>query len=680
MNYLQWNDLIVKHFFKEAKAGREVLLYVNDEIIDSIGEPYGIGVDDFIESVKKGPDWTTHTGFCQKALQACEAWRDRGFEYPPYVSYLAFFVLAAVTETDYAPHSYYPRFWKRLGESQDSGRPPSFDYMITLWDDLEKWSREDKHEELGRFVARIRGGYMHVGLPRSQTVLSEHERKLLLKLFYETGLDPTDTPSPTVIPKMLKCYGQDILENRTLKLLDSTQADDAVLLKALVEVVLDELEEWDGTFQYQIVKEEPSRLHVHTGLRLCVKLDLLAASSSVYVRFKTSRMFPEDGLHFKRKHDVSVWFCREAHQGWSTPLKDIISEPPVKLNGTALDWNDGVQFVDGENHWRARLRGAKARLFRKGIDGLPDWVETQKLERGMEFLVACSRELNEKVKEWGSKNCKRFEHRQVSGLPSEWVLYYGKNASNSCPGIDILSVSTTARLVLTEGIKSGKRNVYFKFTPPKVVVENSSGSEKVTMNGVRLRQPDVRIPVWVLPDNVPVDQPLRIEVDLGEHRLSKVIRLEEFGLPLSFDEIPCRDGKGEICASDISVRVSGAVVYGEREIIEYPGIISTHLSDRIIFLGGRPGEVADWPSESVPSSWQPVWAVVKRGRKRWDVYFCGKPEHLRRGCSCPEPVGGRSCIRRWKEALWIRRKRTVPPQIRDVRLIWEDYVRVARNV
>lgn len=681
MEYLEWNDLIAKYFFNETKSGKEVLLYVNDEVINSLGEPFGVGVDDFIESVKNGPGWTTRTGFCQKALQACEGWRTKGFEYPPYVSYLVFFVLAAVTETDYAPHSYYPGFWKRLNESQDSGMPHSFNRMIELWDDLEKWSREDKHEELGRFVARIRGGYMHVGLPRSQTVLSDYERKHLPNLFDEAGLDPTDTPSPEVIPKMLRNYGQDVLERRTFKLLDSTQGDDVVLRKALVEVVLDELEEWDGAVEELVAEEEQPRLQVHTGLRLCVKLDSLAGQVSVYVRFKTSRMFPEDGLNFKGRDGGYIWFCREAHQGWSTPLTDVGNSSVEKLDGASLDWNGGVQFVDSENHWRARLRGTNVRLFRLGMmDGLPDWVETQKLERGREFLVAFSQSIEDRIKKWGEESCEHFKQERVSGLPSGWSLIRIKNVTASCPGIDILSASTSARLILIEGVKSGRGNVYFKFAPPKVAIENSSGFENVTMNGVQLRQPDARLPIWVLPDDVPVSQPLRIEVSLEEYCLSKIIRLEEFGLPVSFDGTPYRDGSGKICGNDVPVRVCGSIVFGEREQISYPSMIPTHLGDKIVFLGERPGEVADWPREPVPSSWHPVWAIAGRSRKRWDVFFCGTPEQLKSGYSLAESVGDRSCIKRWKEALWVRRKITVPPEIKDVRRIWEEYVGAARNV
>lgn len=681
MEYLEWNNVIAKHSFNETKSGKEVLLYVNDEVLISLGEPFGVGVDDFIESVKKGPDWTTRTGFCQKALQACEGWRSRGLEYPPYISYLAFFALAGVTETDYAPHSYYPGFWKRLNESQDSGMPRFFDRMIELWDDLEKWSREDKHEELGRFVARIRGGYIHVGRPRSQTILSEHERKLLPNLFNSVGLDPTDAPSPEVIPKILRNHGQGILEKRTFKLLDSTQGDDVVLRKALVEVVLDELEEWDGTVEEIVAEERQPRLQVQTGLRLCIKLDLLVGHANVYVRFKTNRMFPEDGLNFKGSDGGHVWFCREAHQGWSKPLADISNGSAEKLDGSRLDWNGGVLFVDSDNHWRARLKGADVRLFRLGeMDGLPDWIEVQKLEREKEFLIAFSQEHEDRIKKWGEERCEHFKQERVSGLPLGWSLIRIKNVTASCPGVDILLMSTSARLILIGGVKLGRGNVYFKFAPPKVAIENSSGSETVTINGLQLRQPDVRLPIWVLPSDVPIGEPLRIEVNLAEHRLSKIIRLKEFDLPDSFDGTPFRDGSGKICGNDVRIRVCGSIVCGEREHISYPSTIPTHLGDKIVFLGEKPGEVTDWPHEAVPSSWHPVWAIACRSRKDWDVFFCGTTDQRKIGYFPAKPVGDRSRVKHWKEVLWVRRKITIPPEIRDVRRIWKEYVRAARNV
>ncbi|KAF5416864.1 MAG: hypothetical protein C5S49_04210 [Candidatus Methanogaster sp.] len=37
MNYIKWNDLIARKFFNVNMAGREVLLYVNENTVNQIG-------------------------------------------------------------------------------------------------------------------------------------------------------------------------------------------------------------------------------------------------------------------------------------------------------------------------------------------------------------------------------------------------------------------------------------------------------------------------------------------------------------------------------------------------------------------------------------------------------------------------------------------------------------------
>src|SRR5207244_433688 len=76
-------------------------------------------------------------GLCKRALRTCLGWRDRELEVPPYLAYLALFVLAAGREGDFASHAYYPRLWDLLGEPDTGRAPPSFDRMFDLWDDLE---------------------------------------------------------------------------------------------------------------------------------------------------------------------------------------------------------------------------------------------------------------------------------------------------------------------------------------------------------------------------------------------------------------------------------------------------------------------------------------------------------------------------------------------------------------
>ena len=126
MNYLEWNNIIAKKFFNDDMASREVLLYVNEESINNLDAEGNENVYDFIESIKIGPYWVTKREICDKALQSHENWRFKDFEYPPYIAYLAFFVLAATTEGDFNQKAYYPRFWELLGETDKSGTPRHF--------------------------------------------------------------------------------------------------------------------------------------------------------------------------------------------------------------------------------------------------------------------------------------------------------------------------------------------------------------------------------------------------------------------------------------------------------------------------------------------------------------------------------------------------------------------------
>ena len=176
--YLTWNDAIASRFFNPDRAGEPVYLFVTQEVLAEIGQQLGQSPDEFVAAVRAGPSDVTRSGHCQRALQVAGGWRDRGYAYPPYIAYLALFVLAAGHEGDFDPRDYYPRLWDLLGEPR-SGTPPSFDRMWELWQDLEEWSMHDRHEELGVFEARIVGGKDLIGFPLAQTVLTEAERRAL---------------------------------------------------------------------------------------------------------------------------------------------------------------------------------------------------------------------------------------------------------------------------------------------------------------------------------------------------------------------------------------------------------------------------------------------------------------------------------------------------------------------
>jgi hypothetical protein len=182
----------------------------------------------------------------RRAVALKERWR-RGRspdEPPPYIAYLALFVIAAGTDDEDLPeHAYYPRLRRLLGLPEEGGALPDFDRLQEVWRDLEKWSIEEMDGRLGVFRFQIAGGYVHVGIPRAQTLLTTAEIDSLPSAFAEAQFDPTIQPTELALSQALERWGHQ-LRRRTRRVLEA-RSDDP-LRTALLDVVRAELAEWDG--------------------------------------------------------------------------------------------------------------------------------------------------------------------------------------------------------------------------------------------------------------------------------------------------------------------------------------------------------------------------------------------------------------------------------------------------
>lgn len=690
MNYKEWNDLIARRFFNGEMAGREVLIYVNKETIEQIGSAADADFEDFIKSIKVGPDWVKDEELCQKAYQSYQNWRGKELEYPPYIAYLAFFVSAATIGGDFDPKAYYPRFWELLCEPGRSGTPKDFNRMAELWEDLEKWSTEEKHEELGRFIARIRGKWVHVGRPLSQTLLSDDERKYLPIIFSEAELDPADSPSDGVIKRLLLNYGENNLERRTLRLLGTAQSDNIEIVNALIEFVLGELSVWDGTIP--IIDQTPSILPspkvttpiqpFFAGLHICLDIERVSGRITSTLRLKTNRSFPDNGLDFE--YDGQLFSCKETiPQNWSTKL--VGGKTPRPFDAAMLDWSKGVKFEDKEKKWRATFKASLVRVFLPGErEGFSGWVESQHLERDCEFIVACHNRMVAIVQQWGISSCDKFERKSFEGLPDEWCIFEGKRAHDSCKDIDVLMLPNLLRIRLEGGIKFGRSNTYLKFGPPLIILEGGHGNERVTLNGSELKRENTSIPCWRLPVDSPAVLPLIIEVFRDEQYplQRRVIKLEEPGLSQKLEDAPRRDCSGQIIKNDVFFpSARGAIVKGiDSTLGIFPKVLPTYMSDRVIFLGSKPGEIVDWPDEVLPENWLPIWALLKSGKDQWTVNFCGQSENVEIAIIPGQAIKNKRAIKRWKEAIWVRRKNIKEPEIPLIRVKWAKYKEAAKNV
>jgi hypothetical protein len=667
-------------------AGRTVYLYVNEELIVELGQPWGVGVPEFISAVKEGPPWATREGICQKANQGFEGWRTRALLYPPYLAYLGLFVMAAGTEGDFAAHAYYPRLRHILGYP-DGNMLPSFDRMLDLWADLEQWSTGDKCGELGIFNIRFfYGGWIHVGLPVAQSILTEAERKSLPLIFSHAAVDPTSLPPSMELARALRDHGAGHLRQRTLRLLMTHEDED--LYRVLLDAVAEELAEWDGQIVEDVRTTPSSGIRSHASLRLCLSIDSTARRVHTSMRCKLNREFPEGHLVLLASGFSSKMSCEEVLHGWSSPLYDSATGKPV--DAAQFDWAHGLMLKDDRLSWQFRLQGRGVHIFVTGAEeGLPGLVETYAVPRASPFYLAYKDDCWSQLETWAQEECLDFiDLHIIDGLPHGWRLASIREAIGDSKIRDLfpfLSFSKGVRLRFMGGIRSSPGNHYFSFAPPELYLENEDGSEQVLCGG-QILHPTSDKHYYRLPNKLQVEMRTPIEVRRGDTVLKRVslYLTGEYSWrgvePVQeFD----RWGRSLDDSSSQRVRIAGAMVTGELPDVsgfKRPVFLTTALesaaSGRIFFVGRKPGEIVSWPVEPIPISWEPIWAIPLRRHGR-AVYCGGNPSDC---VPVPELVSDKQKVEQWKDILWYRRKLIVPPDHRALLKLWKQYQEIARDV
>jgi hypothetical protein len=682
MNYTEWNNAIATHFFNAERGGEEVLLFVNEEKIDAIGSTQNSFVADFIGAIKKDAE-STKGDICKRALDLYEDWRKTGSKYPPYIAYLALFVLASTQEGDFDPKAYYPRYWKLI-EEPDDGTPTGFYETADLWEDLEKWSVEDKNEELGRFKSRIRGKWRHVGRPLSQTLLSDEERKALPGIFFDCGFDPTNIPSENIVKNGLLHYGPGRLRNRTLALLRSKDETNQDFINALLDFIINQLENWGrNESKTPIVEHLPKNRKLENKerenpipslfFRTCIEIDYPKQNAKISLRLKTTRTYPDAGLEFE-VNGKTLLCCETIPAGWSRELLEIPSK--VTFDPSQLNWLEDWHFIDSENGWNASYKKSNVRLFVPGDqDGISGFVESQKLLRDCKFIIVCHNSIAPTIEKWGQISCKNFSKLPYSGIPKGWTLFAGKEPTASCPGIDVLGLSNLARLQLDGGIMIGHPHLYLCYAPPRIKIDGGFGNEKLLLNGTELKKNPEKV-CWELPDAVPINRPLNLQIIRDEVlQESRIIQLVEPSINIQIISLTLkRDSKGDLIEHDSENYVWGALNTNLSVSNMSPlELLKVPLFGSSIFVGQIVGQISRQPD------FEPVWVITKVSRKEWTVTFCRSniTEDL-------EPKLDKKYrlqdLKSWKETLWFMRKRTHSPELITLCKLWNSYVEAAKNI
>lgn len=682
MNYLAWNDTIGARFFNPDRSGIRVFLYVTTDIVREVGAPHDADINDFIVAVKTGPPWNTRHGWgiCQQALQALENWRTRALEYPPYLGYLALFVLADTVDVGFARYAYYPGLRSLLGEEPDAGMYPSFNHMHSLWDDLAVWSNHDRQGDWGIFNADIVGEWMHVGIPRAQTILTDRERGNLPLAFADNGLDPHSPPSDREFAYLLTDDPNHYLRPRTKELISSKRETDSSIRAALVEALLEELEHWDGSCPARLNSGEQERISLG-NLRLGMVLDLTARAVRFSLRCRSNREYPDEGLQLIEEGMQEPLYCYEDWQGWSTPLS--VSETQTTIfDPSCLNWLDGFSLIDSEHSWKTTLSKRSVRIMVSATPfGFDGFIEQSQIPQDKPVFLLAHDNYAETIQTWGRKCCEGFsEVDLISGLPNGWHLFSIDRVNSDAlirDAFPTLAFPTVLRIHFRGGLKV-KGNQYFTFALPQIEVTGTVDGASVFCNDHRL-DIDPGTGIYTIPDTLRAHRFI-VEVRRDRECIRKkslyAIKTMAWRNAVPKAYLDKFGRRTEVEARETCV---GPIVDGVTPADFNPEIfLPPSAGRRVYFVGRNPGEVVECPNEALPVDWQPVWAIITQRRGKGTAVYCGtdpaSEEPGRNACN------DRRRRRLWKVVLWYKRKRITEPSHPILRALWARYKEVAHHV
>jgi len=649
-DFLGWNDAIARHFFRPENAGRTVFLYVTHDVIAEIGQ--GEGVSDFVAAMQAGPPWKTRTGLCQRALQAMRGWRDKGLSCPPYVGYLALFVLA-LDVPGFHPNAYYARLRTLLGEEPVNGQYNSFPEMLELWDDLEQWANEDKAGTLGIVRTDFAGAWMHVGVPAAQAILRADERERLHEIFAEEGLDPEYPPTAAELRATVLANAHGRLLNRTIKALEEGTGDYSAVL---LERIAAELEVWDGA---PVVFDETGSAARGQAF-LCVRIDEIAKQALVSLRCRFGGQMPRTVTLLLQGQELT---CEEAG-AFSKPLR----HGSGAFDAAKLDWTKSAMLRSPEGTLTVRFSGCDHRVFISGRErGIDGWVETARIDPTRPFLIAAAGNLADRINTWGATSAVGFRERVIVGGPEGWRFFSGNRALDDA-GIGDAALRMrfdrqARRIRVSGGIRIPGKNSYFWFAPPKIRLDAPT-ADPVEVNGIAAVAEDDGS--FSVPDELLTER--LITVTCG--KLKTRIFLEDGGvLPEWQERAYLTDGSVLLGAHPDRVTVTPPPVTAPFEPIR-PVV---DRDRRVEVIGQFPGEIM--PYEGAASPFAPVWLLVHHGRDDIRAHYVAT--------AIVEPGAAKAskkALRAWKDALWYSRMRITPPKFKPLRELWGRYRDIAQHV
>ena len=437
MNYLEWNNAIIKHFFNSENEEKEVILYFSERIVEEIGienfqEPEDGYIKDFYKAIRLGVNGVPNNNYLQRVLDLETKYSEgtRGidgiqFDYPPYLTYLLAFILpftSGVASEDFNMnnfHDYAKRFFEEKGltENYDGIIKHNLYRIDFLWETIDKWLIDVHSFSLG-YLEEINppSTRRYVGKFEYHIMFRKEQEERLSKVFDENNILPGEVFEKDKIRELL--YNQCNYLRLSANTIQKINNQDDYIGNKIVERVHRFYKNWDGT----VYTVEGQRGYSRNRLVICLDFNLLSKRINFkYFRIFSKKGIPENSSLTKPNRDIIINICQN-REFYSNPVENCFEN---------LETN--IELKDEANRTKYSWKIKDFLLFKR-IPNL-DWVEIQKIEYNIgKTLVICKRNFfKENLEDWfeNIENNKRlFNDNIITQLPEDWLAFTIENITN----------------------------------------------------------------------------------------------------------------------------------------------------------------------------------------------------------------------------------------------------------
>lgn len=499
MNYLEWNNAIINHFFNSDNEEKEVVLYFSEEVINEIGEknfplPENGYIEDFFHALRIGVPGTQNNNYIQRILDLDSRFRKEleidgiTFNYPPYFSYLIAFLLPFTSGATIEGvninnfHKYVKTYFenKNLTSDYDKNIKNKLKDIDHLWDKIVYWLFEKNNFSLGiietiddpvqnrKYVSKFE---YHILFRKEQ------EDKLSI-IFDNNNILPNEPYDESKMRKLL-------IENSTELQLSKDTIDKIKKKKyigeKLVKRALKYYQNWDGTNKYDYIKKsgETIRKRGYSRKRLVACLDFNILTQKIVL--KHFRIYSADGLpeEFTLIDSTEKEF-HDIVQDLRNPLYSLA------INDCFQNLEQSVELIDNTNKIKYSWKAKDFYLFKRDSQ-LNDWIEIPQIDFniGKTLIITKKDFYNTKLKKWFESDNIPIEHKKLykdnikNSLPEEWLAITIEQITHyQHPSLQELKTSSE----ITPRINFNKEfffdACFFSDNLPKVWIDNYEVDEK----------------------------------------------------------------------------------------------------------------------------------------------------------------------------------------------------------